>query len=413
MSKDDSRSTALLPTIGWSVYLAVSWTWCIGMFFPVLVMRDFGVPGYLAFALPNVIGAAAMGWILRSPEASRRFVERHRGACAAFSVVTVIFHLAFVLHVIYPLDALRVGALGVVGVLLGSLVLTAIDRPRSVALVVYLVSVAVIAALATRVGLPLESVDPVATEAAGALRLRAHEVVYLLPVCIFGFLLCPYLDLTFHRARQHLSGGSSKLGFGLGFGLFFFAMILFTPLYAGLFVPEYRPAGARPSTFVLNAIVLHLAAQVAATIAFHLRGLRDLRSFGPARPLMVGLVAIALLTLAFIAMPRAGAPLPPALADAEDKLVWYRVLLSNYGLVFPAYMWLLAIPTADGHAGPGGLEGRRKLRVLVIAIALAAPCFWVGFIERETWWLALGMMVLIVARLFVRPRERRYLADAS
>jgi hypothetical protein len=76
-------------------------------------------------------------------------------------------------------------------------------------------------------------------------------------------------------------------------------------------------------------------------------------------------------------------------------------------------MWLLAIPTADGHAGPGGLEGRRKLRVLVIAIALAAPCFWVGFIERETWWLAPGMMVLIVARLFVRPRERRYLADAS
>src|SRR5688572_7339896 len=80
--------------LGWANYLGMSWTWCIGMFLPVLLVRQFGIAAFWVFAVPNVVGAAAMGFVLRDG-ASQRLVERHRGACAAFSVVTIAFHIFF------------------------------------------------------------------------------------------------------------------------------------------------------------------------------------------------------------------------------------------------------------------------------------------------------------------------------
>src|SRR6266404_3216610 len=53
-----------LNWLGWAVFLAVSWTWCIGMFLPVLLVRDYGLWGWIVFAVPNMIGAAAMGWVM-------------------------------------------------------------------------------------------------------------------------------------------------------------------------------------------------------------------------------------------------------------------------------------------------------------------------------------------------------------
>ena len=29
-----------------------------------------------------------------------------------------------------------------------------------------------------------------------------EDLIWLTPVCLLGFLLCPYLDLTFHHVRQ-------------------------------------------------------------------------------------------------------------------------------------------------------------------------------------------------------------------
>src|SRR5437762_393098 len=80
--------------LGWAVYLGMSWTWCIGMFLPVLLVREFGVWGWVVFAIPNVIGAAAMGWII-SRERSHQIVQQHRAAVEAFSVITIAFQLFF------------------------------------------------------------------------------------------------------------------------------------------------------------------------------------------------------------------------------------------------------------------------------------------------------------------------------
>src|ERR1044071_797833 len=91
--------SSFLPSLLWSVFLACSWTWCIGMFLPVLLVRDYGVWGWIVFAIPNVLGAAAVGWVIRSPEQSRRIVAAHRMPMLAFSLVTSAFQWFFALWI--------------------------------------------------------------------------------------------------------------------------------------------------------------------------------------------------------------------------------------------------------------------------------------------------------------------------
>ena len=50
-----SRSAGL----PWAIYLGASWTWCIGMFLPVLLVREYGAWAWVVFAVPNVISCAA------------------------------------------------------------------------------------------------------------------------------------------------------------------------------------------------------------------------------------------------------------------------------------------------------------------------------------------------------------------
>jgi hypothetical protein len=61
------------------------------------------------------------------------------------------------------------------------------------------------------------------------------------------------------------------------------------------------------------------------------------------------------------------------------------------------------IPSPDGHSGPS----RQKLRLLAITVAVAAPMFWLGFVERHMVWLVPGVAVVVLARLLLprRPAE--------
>jgi hypothetical protein len=97
----DSKLKQLLPVLALAAYLGCSWTWCIGMYLPVLLVRDYGPWAWVAFAAPNVIGAAAMGWVLWRPGASERIASAHAAAGACFSVVTILFHVLFVWWVIW------------------------------------------------------------------------------------------------------------------------------------------------------------------------------------------------------------------------------------------------------------------------------------------------------------------------
>jgi hypothetical protein len=86
--------------------------------------------------------------------------------------------------------------------------------------------------------------------------------------------------------------------------------------------------------------------------------------------------------------------------------VGYRVFMSFYGLLFPAYVWLCMIPsraagTGELHSGIDGPIGRRKLFVLLITVAIAAPMYWLGFIERQEVWLLPGLGVVLLSRAAV------------
>jgi hypothetical protein len=93
-------------------------------------------------------------------------------------------------------------------------------------------------------------------------------------------------------------------------------------------------------------------------------------------------------------------------ADYPDGLilhgqVYYRIFMSFYGLLFPAYVWLCMVPL-PGRPAPGAT--RRSLAVLALAVAVAAPMYWVGFLMDRWSWILVGVGVLLAARALVPPR---------
>jgi hypothetical protein len=256
--------------IGWAAFLASSWTWCIGMFLPVLMLRDYGGWGWVVFALPNIFGAAAMGWLLRDRNASLAVQRANLPACRWFSLVTLAFHAFFVLALLPKLIGdsfivLVLAMLPLVAVLWGS-------RGRRATVAGALVLGVSILAMLSYVA--LRGLDPLT----GALKSRT-DLVWLTAVSGFGFLLSPYLDLTFHRARQATTRAGGRTAFGVGFGVFFLLMIAFTAIYAQPLIDALAGAkrlSIRTDLFVA-VLAVHLAIQTAFTVVAHVDALRQTR----------------------------------------------------------------------------------------------------------------------------------------
>lgn len=362
------------------------------MFLPVLLVRDYGPWGFVVFAVPNVIGAAAMGWVL-TRRSSQAAVAAHRHACAAFSIVTIAFQITFFAIMLPKLgDVLagqpprRISAISiVVAALVAAVAATAGFARRSTAVVMWLISAASLVAFLSHAGWPTLPHTPVRPET---------DLAFLAPVCAFGFLLCPYLDLTFHRARQ-AADRAGPAAFGFGFAVLFLLMILGTLAYFG---PALAWLQSRPAPEIALAIPLgiHLIGQLAVTVAYHADEY-DAAYDRRRRTRLVGMFAGAALLAAAVAAVR----LDLFGVDISAREVVYRLFMSFYGLVFPAYVWLCMIP-ARGRCGPAEAPSRRALAVLVSACLLAAPFYWMGFIERQAVWLAPGLGIVLLSRLFVR-----------
>jgi hypothetical protein len=69
-----------------------------------------------------------------------------------------------------------------------------------------------------------------------------------------------------------------------------------------------------------------------------------------------------------------------------------------YGLVFPAYVWLVMIPSRRAGAGPSAWN----LSICAAAILLAAPFFYQGFIDKYVDVLWKGVAIVLLARLATR-----------
>ncbi len=373
-----------LAVLGWAAYLACSWTWCIGMFLPVLLIRDFGLWGFVVFAVPNVVGAAAMGWVLTrgGAEAIRR---EHGVAVRAFSVVTVAFQVFFFAWLLstWPMPGALVGLLP-----LTILPVVLIPGPglaprRAVAAAILLVSGIVLYG-GFWPDKPLDLGQPL---------LPPRHVPALAAVCVLGFGLCPYLDATFLRARSALGVRPSRAAFTIGFGLLFAAMIVGTVLYTPAMLAWLSHGPGVGSGTTLGVLVAaHFAPQLFFTAQAHTRESAEPRRMFSPWWLWVPSALIAAGALMLFGLEPAG-------ARASGEFI-YRLFMSFYGLVFPAYVWVCMIPRRGRSISA---PTRGSLVVCGIASVLASPCYWLGFIERQTWWLVPGVAIVLLARLCV-PR---------
>ena len=361
------------------------------MFLPVLLVRDLGVLGWIVFALPNVIGAAAMGWVLCRQGASERIVRDHAAACSAFSAITIAFHVFFVLWFVPRLVGLPAAA--TVFALTAVYLLMTVTRAAwdlTAAAIVWVFSVVMIVLFlrhAAPIHLPMTGTNP------------AIDVAWLAPVCVFGFALCPYLDLTFHRARQALDTSGAKLAFGLGFGVCFFLMIVFTLLYASTLAPRLTAGWKDQARSLAGTIVgAHMVVQAAFTLSAHTRSFVTVL----ARPRPILLLAILAQLALFLGL---AANVLPRYHGMDAGEVIYRGFMAFYGLVFPSYVFVCMLPGRDGVAS---LRPAR-LRALVLGMLVAAPMYWMGFIENRMIWLLPGLAVVMLSRYTV-PRQAGRLA---
>ncbi len=375
----------------WAVYLGMSWTWCIGMFLPVLLVHQFDLWAWVVFAIPNVVGAAAMGWTI-SRETGVSILGNHARAVSAFSTVTISFQLFFALWIFRNFGAFGLRAWPFFVALFGPVFILSVPRRFS-----FLLAVAVFAgSLACLVKLALVG-DLGIGDPAGLLRVdQASDVFGLTTVCSFGFALCPYLDGTFLAARARLSRNASRAAFGVGFGIFFFSMIVFTLFYA-------RPVWALraylfPHTAALIATMLgtHWAIQLGYTVGVHTSSILSIgtpRSTTIRNLFLAPAAAVAAFTLTLLIR------WSDHYAMETGELI-YRLFMSFYGLIFPAYVWLCMIPTR-GRAKPS----LWSLKVFAVTCVLAAPMYWMGFIEKKMLWLIPGVALVLIARVLVPRRE--------
>lgn len=349
------------------------------MFLPVLLVRDLGLWGWLVFAVPNVVGAAAMGWVLRTRERSAHLAREHAAACVAFSVVTIAFHVFFVVWFVPRLVGLPLAA---VAFLIPAVYLLAgAARPgwdMLAAVVTFAVSLAMLVLFQIKtphVPLLLTGEKPI-----GA--------AWFAPVCLFGFALCPYLDLTFHRARQAMEAGPARAAFTLGFGVVFLVMIVFSLLYAPLLAPLIGPEWGRSVGGPIVAV--HMIAQAAFTVSVHTRSvLLTSRRGAP-------LLWLAILAQVALFLGIAAWVLPGYHGVAAGELI-YRLFMAFYGLVFPAYVWVCVVPGREGESGVTPV----KVRAMLLGVLVAGPMYWMGFVEGRFAWLVPGVAAVLLSRFMV------------
>ncbi len=380
-----AATAAWIRTGGWGLYCACSWTWCIGMFLPVIMLDRYGWPGFLVFAIPNVLGCAAFGYVIASPNASRRFVARHRAMLRWFSWVTIAYHCFFAALIAYVLWPATAGnAAGPIGaaaaLILGSILLSRVTMAAwpLLAVVVYLVSLGVWG------GIGAGGLD-----AWGWTGERPPlELLWLAPVVAFGFILCPYFDLTFHQALQ---ASGSRHTFAV-FGVAFAAMIVFTAAYADRF-----PGG------VTGLLLAHLTAQSVFTVAAHWRALHPdwslLESLNRPGPILALIAAGAIVYVAGVADE-------PYQAGVE----WYLRFLVFYGLVFPALaLWFMR---RKGDDAPLTTTRSVDVRIIALLIGIAMPFYELGFIAHHTWLPLIGLAPIVVGGV-VRWKNRRAISSPA
>ena len=230
------------------------------MYLPRILIERWGWWGFIAFAVPNVVGCTAFGYVVKNRQRSEAMVARHSAALITFSSATIAYHVFFTVWLFESLVQMPesdvvvpLAAAGIVFTLAGVFSFLNNRDWLGLSVLVYALSLLAFWRLGTD---GLWSIDWSGAQHLGLLALA-------IPAILFGFLLCPYVDLTFHRAIQH---SPSKHSFAV-FGVTFAVMIVLT--CAVWFDLTYRTSGWLPAT-----VMAHLLAQSVFTMGAHMRELR-------------------------------------------------------------------------------------------------------------------------------------------
>lgn len=331
------------------------------MYLPILFLREYGWPGVLVFAVPNLLGCGAFGYVLRNRERARRLTEAHAGALRWFSIIAVAYHAWFLSWLAGSIGLGNWGS-AAAGIAIIAAVGVGAHVPREawpwLAVAVYALSAATFAAIGCGPLLDLPARGP----------RDPVTLAWLAPAVAAGFLLCPYLDATFHRA---LAESPSRHAFAV-------FMVAFAPMIA--LTLAYRDS--------LDALAwvpfAHIGTQAVFTVAAHGRELRERGGPGPgALAVAAGLAAIAL------ALFTGGA--------AAGEATYIRFLVF-FGLVFPLYVVLFI--------GPAGAlpKSRRNLLAYAVAVLAALPFYELGFLGERTWLLAVPLAAFAAWKLLLPAR---------
>jgi hypothetical protein len=345
----------------YAFYLASSWLWCIGAFLPLLLLRDYGWASLLVFTLANVLGAAAFGWVM-TQKRQQTFLVDYRSLLKLFSQVTIAFQLFFVAWI----SALLGWWLLLLMLVLIGLFYRADRVITGVAVGIFLLSLVFFSRyLMTD---PQFSVAP----------LQPGWWHTLLPL-VLGFVLSPYLDLTFHRAVAQ--SPNPRLSFTLGFGVFFLCLLVFVFFYSEDLTRLV--ATGRMDWPLLWPVVAFIVLQTAFTVAVHLKEMQRLQQ--PRWVLWLLLYGLYLLVLVALLHSQVWVVLPWIDLPLTEAI--YKGFLFFYGLVFPLYLllgksrklfWVTLIVATPAYS-LGFLVGGDFLFWLSISMAWVAVILWLTF----------------------------------
>ena len=379
----------------WSCFLGSSWTWVIGMLFPILLLRDYGPWGWIVFAVPNVLGAMAMGLVLHRQGLAQRILDRHKVACGVFSNFTFVFHVLVLCWV----SAALLGWVSVVIIL----ILVPAARLLNIGSIFKKRRILITGIIVTLVSwwlFYLGSGKPTAWQGVAwdaPTRLTSTELLWFIPAAVMGFGLCPYLDRTFYRARISLSGRAGSLAFVLGFGVVFLSMILFALMYSGVARPIFEfqlrnmVNDAIPASW-LAPLCAFVLVQAVFTMVLH----EDHGEQRPPRREIWGTLGIAAAALGGVLILRYRLMPESWLGGLTPFEVGYRVFLLAYGVLFPAYVWLCMLPTLRGSVAI-----HKSGWVALVAAFVALPMAYASFVLATGVWVLGVLLVMLVARGYV------------
>lgn len=344
-------------------YLACSWLWCLGGFFPLILGRDYGWPALAAFTIFNVGGAMAMGFYFKHRQQQQVFERKHRPALSIFSYITIAYQIFFVawLGLIIDQPLLLVAVLVIAyGIYLSKSLIT------YWALLFYLLSIGLFVSF---LGSDLPPID------ISAKKYWPHA---LLPLAI-GFVLSPYLDITFHRAYRE--SNNPKLSFALGFGVLFLSLLMFVFIYASslgqVFFEQAIPAA------IIYPVIGFLVLQIAFTVSAHCSELCAQQYVKPA--LLASCICLFSLVSVGLLMLGDGSIIPLVNLPLEETV--YKSFLFFYSLVFPLYLLL----------------GKSR-STFFWALAICTPAYSLGFLiaGEYSFSLTIGVVLMLVAVVYKR-----------